>query len=42
MIPPALGYFLDRTRRLHPAVCAPVSALAYRGLLRSHPIAATR
>ncbi len=42
VIPPALGYFLDRTRRLHPAVCAPVSALAYRGLLRSHPIAATR
>ncbi|WP_261574895.1 TM0106 family RecB-like putative nuclease [Frankia gtarii] len=42
VIPPELGYFLDRTRRLHPAVCAPVSALAYRGLLRSHPIAATR
>ncbi|MCM3921913.1 TM0106 family RecB-like putative nuclease, partial [Frankia sp. AiPs1] len=42
VIPPTLGYFLDRTRRLHPAVCAPVSALAYGGLLRSHPIAATR
>jgi uncharacterized protein len=42
VISPALGYFLDRTRRLHPAVCAPVSALAYGGLLRSHPIAATR
>ncbi|EIV90666.1 RecB family nuclease, putative, TM0106 family [Frankia sp. QA3] len=42
VIPPELGYFLDRTRRLHPAVCEPVSALAYRGLLRAHPIAATR
>ncbi|MDA2804067.1 TM0106 family RecB-like putative nuclease [Nocardiopsis suaedae] len=36
------GYFLDQTRRMHPAVCAPVSRLAYRGLLRAHPSAAER
>ncbi|WP_462187397.1 MULTISPECIES: TM0106 family RecB-like putative nuclease [unclassified Frankia] len=42
VIPPEFGYFLDRTRRLHPAVCAPVSALAYRGLLHAHPVAGTR
>jgi predicted RecB family nuclease len=42
VIPPEFGYFLDRTRRLHPAVCAPVSALAYRGRLQAHPVAATR
>ncbi|MCK9897533.1 TM0106 family RecB-like putative nuclease [Frankia sp. AgB32] len=42
VIPPEFGYFLDRTRRLHPAVCEPVSALSYRGRLRAHPVAATR
>jgi predicted RecB family nuclease len=35
-LPPERGYFLDRTRRMHPAVCAPVSALAYEGRLQSH------
>ncbi|MUL40644.1 TM0106 family RecB-like putative nuclease [Streptomonospora sp. PA3] len=37
-----LGYFLDQTRRMHPAVCAPVSRLSYRGLLHAHPSAAER
>ncbi|ASU83933.1 ATPase [Nocardiopsis gilva YIM 90087] len=36
------GYFLDETRRMHPAVCAPVSALSYRGRLHAHPSAAER
>jgi predicted RecB family nuclease len=35
-LPAELGYFLDRTRRMHPAVCAPVSALSYEGRLHSH------
>ncbi|QRP47699.1 TM0106 family RecB-like putative nuclease [Amycolatopsis sp. FDAARGOS 1241] len=39
IIPPSLGYFLDQTRRMHPAVCAPVSRLSYAGLLHSHPSA---
>lgn len=32
-LPEALGYFLDRSYRMHPAVCAPVSRLAYEGRL---------
>jgi predicted RecB family nuclease len=35
-LPPERGYFLDRTHRMHPAVCAPVSALAYEGRLQPH------
>jgi len=31
------GYFLDVTRRMHPAINAPVSALSYQGKLHSHP-----
>ncbi|NYI94381.1 uncharacterized protein HNR12_000658 [Streptomonospora nanhaiensis] len=42
IIDPALGYFLDQTRRMHPAVCAPVSHLSYRGRLTAHPVAAER
>jgi predicted RecB family nuclease len=38
----AAGYFLALSRRMHPAVCAPVSALSYRGLLHAHPSAAHR
>jgi predicted RecB family nuclease len=34
-LPVERGYFLDRTHRMHPAVCAPVSALAYEGRLQS-------
>ena len=33
-LPAERGYFLDRSRRMHPAVCAPVSALAYEGRLQ--------
>ncbi|WP_424187288.1 TM0106 family RecB-like putative nuclease [Actinokineospora sp. G85] len=42
VVPPALGYFLDQSRRMHPAVCEPVSNLSYAGMLQSHPVAATR
>jgi predicted RecB family nuclease len=35
-LPAERGYFLDRTHRMHPAVCAPVSALSYEGRLHSH------
>jgi predicted RecB family nuclease len=35
-LPAGRGYFLDRTHRMHPAVCAPVSALAYEGRLQSY------
>jgi uncharacterized protein len=42
IMPPALGYFLDETRRMHPAVCEPVSKLSYAGRLRAHPSAAER
>ena len=31
------GYFLDVTRRMHPEVNAPVSALSYQNKLHSHP-----
>ncbi len=33
-LPAERGYFLDRSRRMHPAVCAPVSTLAYEGRLQ--------
>lgn len=35
-LPDARGYFLDRSYRMHPAVCAAVSELAYEGRLHSH------
>jgi superfamily I DNA and/or RNA helicase len=35
-LPADRGYFLDRTHRMHPAVCAPVSALAYEGRLQPY------
>ncbi|MHC9294126.1 TM0106 family RecB-like putative nuclease [Mycobacterium sp. LTG2003] len=34
-LPAELGYFLDRSYRMHPAVCAAVSRLSYDGRLRS-------
>lgn len=34
-LPDERGYFLDRSYRMHPAVCAPVSRLSYDGRLRS-------
>jgi uncharacterized protein len=42
VIPEHLGYFLAETRRMHPAVCRPVSDLSYAGLLHSHDTAAHR
>ena len=35
-LPDERGYFLDRSFRMHPAVCAAVSALSYEGRLHSH------
>jgi len=35
-LPDERGYFLDRSYRMHPAVCAAVSALAYEGRLHSY------
>ncbi|MGW4478146.1 TM0106 family RecB-like putative nuclease [Rhodococcus triatomae] len=40
-LPPELGYFLDVTWRMHPAVCAPVSALSYEGLLHANEAVTT-
>lgn len=37
VVPPDLGYFLARTRRMHPAVAGPVSRLSYEGRLAAHP-----
>ena len=34
-LPDQLGYFLDCSYRMHPAVCGPVSRLSYEGRLRS-------
>ncbi|MGS2806243.1 AAA domain-containing protein [Nocardia sp. MW-W600-9] len=34
-LPAERGYFLDRTWRMHPAVCEPVSASCYDGRLRA-------
>lgn len=35
-LPADRGYFLSRTWRMHPALCAPVSALSYEGKLFSN------
>ncbi|MEV6069499.1 AAA domain-containing protein [Nocardia sp. NPDC052001] len=35
-LPSAFGYFLDRTWRMHPRVCGPVSRLRYDNRLRSN------
>lgn len=35
-LPDERGYFLDRSYRMHPAVCAAVSVLSYEGRLHSH------
>jgi len=34
-LPPEFGYFLDRTWRMHPQLCGPVSRLRYASRLRS-------
>jgi predicted RecB family nuclease len=41
-LPDERGYFLNRSYRMHPAVCAAVSALSYEGRLHSHACTATR
>ncbi len=41
-LPDERGYFLDRSYRMHPAVCAAVSALSYEGRLHSHQCTAGR
>ncbi|MFI5777840.1 AAA domain-containing protein [Nocardia sp. NPDC051570] len=35
-LPPEFGYFLDRTWRMHPQLCGPVSRLRYGDRLRSN------
>lgn len=40
-LPADRGYFLERTWRLHPALCAPVSRLAYDGRLLSEEATTT-
>ena len=42
VVPPELGYFLARTRRMHPAVAEPVSRLSYEGRLAAHPSTSLR
>lgn len=42
VVPSEFGYFLARTRRMHPAVAAPVSRLSYEGRLAAHPSTALR
>uniref|UniRef100_UPI003B3A4501 DEAD/DEAH box helicase n=1 Tax=Pseudactinotalea sp. TaxID=1926260 RepID=UPI003B3A4501 len=42
VLPEQLGYFLDRTWRMHPDLCAAVSELAYDGRLSSATPAAER
>jgi uncharacterized protein len=37
ILEPESGYFLEVTRRMHPAINAPVSNLSYQNKLRSHP-----
>jgi len=37
VLPPEFGYFLKTSWRMHPSVCATVSALSYEGRLLSHP-----
>ena len=42
VLPAEYGYFLAESRRMHPAVAAPVSRLSYEGELQSHPVASVR
>lgn len=41
-LPASHGYLLQQSRRLHPALCTPVSELYYDEQLHSHPVAASR
>ncbi|MGI9822268.1 TM0106 family RecB-like putative nuclease [Agromyces sp. Marseille-Q5079] len=42
VLPAEYGFFLAESRRMHPAVAAPVSRLSYEGELHSHEVASTR
>ncbi|WP_354002801.1 AAA family ATPase [Microbacterium elymi] len=42
VLPPAYGFFLDRTWRMRPEIAEPVSRLSYDGELASRPSAALR
>lgn len=42
VLPAELGYFLAESRRMHPAVTAPVSRLSYEGELHAHEVTSTR
>lgn len=42
VLPGELGYFLDRSWRMHPDLCARISRLAYEDRLEAHPVAAER
>ena len=42
VLPAAFGYFLQVTWRMHPQLCAPVSALSYGGKLHSAAAASER
>jgi len=42
LVPPSHGYLLTTTWRMHPALCAPVSALQYEGTLHSDPSCSQR
>ncbi len=37
VLPPEFGFFLDKSHRMHPAVCTPVSELSYEGRLHAVP-----
>jgi uncharacterized protein len=41
ILEPEIGYFLDVTRRMHPAINKPVSNLSYQNKLHSHPDTST-
>jgi len=42
VIPDEFGYFLDKSFRMHPDLCAQVSQLSYKGLLQSATVASKR
>jgi uncharacterized protein len=42
VLPDGLGYLLPESWRMHPAVCAAVSELAYAGRLSAHPVTTER
>ena len=41
-MPDGIGFFLDKTFRMHPELCEPVSDLSYAGLLAAMPLTGQR